>query len=371
MLAALTAALILGQINQQDIEGKWEYIGDPSLATTHIALYTRQARLDPPKYSPKKFGKDDPQPYEFDWLTAGYGRLEGDHALRMRVRVFSQERKGTGDKAPSVARMLMRLWDLKLKNLKTDHPLEYNNSIVDVYLCWGGTPGGEQEFAQDVEGSPPSIRKADTIYIYDLASFTDPVESAREVAHEYGHATLPAVGGFVQPEDWGNGFLGEKLFLRWVRNEMRAQHLGPEDAMGATLPALDAWVRKNVDPLVNRTGVDGPFFSMLEGQGQASMDAYIGLALYAETILPESVFARSLKLTGSAKASDYPAAIVSATEEKGRVVVEIPPALQGKDFWVPVGAGKVVGAHIVKKQNGWAMIHPNPIGAITIVGPGS
>ena len=42
-------------------------------------------------------------------------------------------------------------------------------------------------------------------------------EACRELAHEYGHAVLPAIGGFKSPEDWANGYLGERLFLRWLR----------------------------------------------------------------------------------------------------------------------------------------------------------
>jgi hypothetical protein len=371
LLPAVAALALLLPQQPTNYNLLWYYIGDPAAKTSHLAFPVLQDRLDPPKYSPKKFGTDDPQPYEFDWEALGYTKYtDEDPSWLLKFRIFSQERKAQGDRAPMVARMLVRLWDLDYRKFKFDHPLAYNSGIVDVYLCWGGTAGGEQRFDLDTEGKPPQVRKVNTIYVYDLGSFTDPLEMAREVAHEYGHAVLPAVGGFVQPEDWANGYLGEKLFLRWARDEMAAGRLSSEDVMGASLKALDGWVKKNVDPLVLPNATGGPQFGLLEGTGQGPMDAYNGLVLYADQILPPAVVAKSLKVMGSTKAKDYPGALVLACEQAGRVVVEPPAALPLKDFWVPLGDGKVTGAKVVRKDREWALIRPG-IGAITLVYEGS
>ena len=37
-------------------------------------------------------------------------------------------------------------------------------------------------------------------------------------------------------------FLGEKLFLTWIRDGMTEGRLGPDDVMGLTLPQLNAWL---------------------------------------------------------------------------------------------------------------------------------
>jgi hypothetical protein len=335
------------------------FFGDPKLPTTHLMYAVHLNRLDPPKYSPKKFGDTDPLPFEFDWEVDGYcKRVPEATRMDLLFRVFSQERKEKNDKGVAASDMLVHLWDLGYKKFKVDHLPLYGNE-VDVYLCWGGTPGGEQRMDVDLtEQKPPRERKVNTIYIYDLASFTNPIEMAREVAHEYGHAVLAAVGGFKTPEDWGNGQLGEKLFLTWCRAEMQAGRMGPNDVMGATLPMVDAWVKKNVDPLILDNALNGPSFELLGDTGQASMDAFTGLVCYADAFFPDDLVGMSLRLMTTDRAKDYPAALLLACQNKKRVVVSIPDIAKGKDFWVPLGNGTVNGGDIVKRNGDWALVHP-------------
>lgn len=345
------------------------FLGDIKDPKTNLAFSVPQDRLDPPKFSPQKFGDSDPQPYEFDWEVLGYGRIPTDTEFKEKFRVFTQIPTTQKNPAPSVARMLLRLWDMNYRRFKFDHKPVYNGGVVDVYLCFGGEPGGQQRFDIDYEGKPPREEKVDTIYIFDLASFTDPVEMAREVAHEYGHAVLTPVGGFQTPEDWGNGQLGEKLFLRWCRDEMAAGHITSEDVMGASLKGLDGWVKRRVDPLVVNEAANAPdLFDLLLGQGQGAMDAFTGLVCYADTIFPEDVVGRSLKLMQSTSAGDYPPALLEACEEKQRVVLGIPDLLQGKDLWVPLGKGTVQGGQVIRRRGDWALIRPGLTATTLIYG---
>jgi len=247
-----------------------------------------------------------------------------DKNLHARFRVFEQQKRENGDLAEQVARMALRLWDLSFQRLRRDHNPVTNFGIVDFYLCFGGKAGGEQLMDVDPQEKSPEggSKKVNTIYIYAIQTFTDPVEMAREVAHEYGHATLPPVGGFKEPEDWANGYLGERLFLKWIRDLMVTKAYGPFDAMGADLPSLDAWVKKKVDPLAESAGKAGPANPLLAKEGPKAMDAYLGLALYAEATLPAKVFGRSLLLTGSTAAVDYPKAIALAAEEPGLLCLQ-------------------------------------------------
>jgi hypothetical protein len=373
-LAALMLALAASPIQDPasqppDTNYKWVYLGDPKLPETHTMFLELMNRRKPAKYSPKKFGGSDAEPYEFDWEIDGYGKhFNADTKMDLRFRIFSQERKESGDVAPMVAQMLLRLWDLDFKKFKNDH-LELYRDLVDVYLCWGGAPGGEQRFDLDMDAeTPPREVHADTIYIYDLSSFTNPMEMAREVAHEYGHAVLTPVGGFVTPEDWSNGQLGEKIFLRWCRDEMAAGRLQSSDVMGATLPMVDVWVKENVDPLVTSIAETGPQFGMLDGQGQASMDAFTGLVCYADALFGDQVAGLSLKLMPSSKAKDYPAALLQACQETQKVIVGVPAILKGKDFWVPLGKGKVTGATILKRSGDWAQIRPGVVATTLVYG---
>ncbi len=314
----------------------------------------RHDPLDPPKLSPKRYPPGN-QKWEFNWLTTGFVRMDKDR-YDLRFRVFSQARKPSGDQAKAVARMGLRLWELLATRMSTDH-METQKGIhlVDIYLAWGGEAGGEQAFLEDIEAGRP--REANMIAIYDIESFTEPLEMAREVAHEYGHATLAAIGGFESPEDWGNGYLGEKLFLRWIRDEMLAGRLTKDDVMGARVTDLDAWVAANVTPLVRKAAAAPPNMKVLSGKGQKAMDEFLGLALYADSILPDKVFTRTLRLVGSMKAVDYPRAMVLACSENN-FTLEIPSILEGKPIWIPLGNGHVINAKVLAKAGNWVQIQP-------------
>jgi hypothetical protein len=209
-------------------------------------------------------------------------------------------------------------------------------------------------------------KSVNTIYIYDVNSFTDPIEMAREVAHEYGHAVLPAIGGYTAPEGWANGYLGEKLFMNWLRDGMAEGRLGPDDAMGATAAQLDAWLAQKSDPLVLDAAQTFPTDTWLANPTAAGMDHYLGLALFAGNVLPNSVFGRSMLLTGSTEAKDYPAALVLATEEPDEYEIKIPKLLADKPIWLPTGKGRITGGKILKFKAGWAQVQA-PEGTLTVV----
>lgn len=318
-------------------------------------IQVEMSPMDPSRKSPKVFG-DPPRPWEFEWLARGYCKAGTSNEYALRFRVYSQERKAKNDRAPIVTRMLTAMWENNFDRLQTDHSVNYNGRIVDVFLCWGGKAGGEQRFDKATEGG--RVKAVNTIYFYDLNSFTDPVETAREVAHEYGHAVLPAIGGYFLPESWANGYLGEKLFLSRIREAMALNVMTPEDAMGATKAQLDAWMAKNVDPLVMKAADNLPTKSYMSLKSAVGMDRYTGLALYASQLLPDSVFARSLQLTGSTEAEDYPEAIAMATEEPDRLTLTIPGNLKGKNIWIPLNKAKLTGANVLNRVGKWARIHP-------------
>lgn len=344
-LLALTATLLVGQSQFQSM-----VFTGPGETVERFRVWHFIDRQNPPKKSPK-------QKWDFEWLTAAYGAQNPELGLAMRFRVFNQMRRETNDLSPLVARMALRMWDFNVRRLRLEHSELYNRGIIDFYLCFGGEAGGEQLFDEEVENG--IARKVNTIYIYQIQSFQDPVEMAREVAHEYGHATLPPVGGFETPEEWGNGYLGEKLYLRWIRDEMRAKTFTPADAMGAELAGLDAWVKKNVDPLWTAAAANGPNMALLAGKGQNAMDAYLGLALYAELLLPREAFARSLKLTGSVQAKDYPDAIALAACEVPTRTLNVPASFVGKPMWIPMVQGsKVSGAAAKKRAGNWVQVVP-------------
>jgi hypothetical protein len=363
MLFAVVAASMVTQLTAPARDFSAELI-DPLTGAANALIIQKAERLDPPKFSPKKF---DGRRWEFDWATSAYATAQ-EGRKDIRFRVFSQERKADKDVALSVAVMDLRMWQLVHHKYKLDHPdMGSGFRVVDEYLCWGGDAGGEQSLGEDIEAGRP--RRANTIYIYDIASFRDPMEMAREVAHEYGHAVLPPVGGFKTPENWANGYLGEKLFLRWIRDSFEAGRLDAGSVMGTSFQSLDGWVKKNVDPLIVEAASRAPDKTLLAGQGQKAMNAYLGLMLYADSVLPSTVVSQSMKLVGSMSASDYPDAIVDAAS-RGSYTVNIPNLLYGKKLWLPIGKSKVQGGAVVARSGPWAQVLPTR-GPLVVIAPGS
>jgi len=326
----------------------------PSNSLTSLWTVQHLEPLDPLRESPKKFGADK-IPWLFPWLVAGFSRNgRNPSADELKFRVYSQEEKG--NRAPDVARMLLRLWDLNLKHLNLIHNPQFHLGLVDVFLCFGGQAGGEQLFDHEI-GPDKQLYKVNTIYIYDLSSFTDPVEMAREVAHEYGHATWHPIGGFKDPEEWSDGYLAEKVFLRWLRDGLASGDLTTADTMGATKEGLDKWLVAHADPLILSGAQTEPTSPLLADPSAAGMNAFIGLALFLQAAYPDRVFARSIELCGYS-AKDYPGAAVLAAEEPLEdVPLKIPPALIGKKIWLPLGTGKLSGAVSLRTNaDGWVQV---------------
>jgi hypothetical protein len=332
--------------------------------TSVITQY--QDRMDPPKHSPKRLGLGNAH-LRFDWQTAVYGFFppddQGTRKRYLRFHVFSQQRNGDVDPAMKVARELARLWEYNFRVLGLDNSSTFNDGDVDVYLCDTGRPGGEQLFDYDSE-TPSAHGGVNTIYIYDMPTFNDPMEMAREVAHEYGHASLAPVGGYTSPEDWANGYLGEKLFLRHILREFDAKRYFPEDVMGVDAEKLRGWVHTNVDPLVIAAAERGPDLAALKDRSSTGMDAYIGLGLYVDTIFSDADFERTQLWLPGTQAKDYPDAIVTAFDEPPKKrALTIPDYLKGKKIWIPVGTSKLGGAEVVKRSTDWAqvVVGSNPI----------
>ena len=344
---------------------------EPNNKPSRLMVYIRDVPLDPPKFSPKLFG-DPPQKWQFDWISSAFGPdpeaprdpQTGAQQARLRLRVFSQLKKSGYDHSTLVARQAIRMWDVAFHKYRIRHNEAINNGIIDFYLCFGGEAGGEFTQGEDIL---PNNRTAtvSTIYIYDIRSFSKPVEMAREIAHEYGHAVLPAVGGYTSPEYWANGALGEKFFMRILRDQYAKNLIGADDAMGATRAEVEAWVKANVDPLVLAAATNAPSKAQLADKGKPGMDAYIGVVLYADTVVPASVLTRSRMIMGSQNASDYPDALLRATQELPKITLSIPDYLSKKPIWIPLGKGKVAQAQVLKRSGDWAQIQPQA-GAVVI-----
>lgn len=312
----------------------------------------RLTPLETPKKSPQKFPPNQ-TPYEFLWLTEGFTKpYPAVPEPQLRFRIFSQlEITHTGT-SPAVAALLLRLWRFNYEEMIMDHKPDYRR-LVDVYLCEGGEPGGEHMFTEDLEAPKGQSSKANTIYIYELPTFVEPLEKLREIAHEYGHATLAAVGGYKAPEYWANGFLGEKLFLCRL-----AQEAGEQDwMMGTKVSDLKNWIEKECKPLSTSAAQASPF-TALKGNDEPAMDRYIGLMLWLQIVLPPKLVGRAMKFQSSSDATTVPKNVVDAIEGAGPFTFTVPDHLRQKTIWLPFGNFTLKGAKVLTKKSGWVQVQP-------------
>ncbi|MCW5942168.1 MAG: hypothetical protein KIS66_08040 [Fimbriimonadaceae bacterium] len=345
----LPLLFLLGQA-QVEPAGKMYDLTNPFGGSPRARVIESFERMPISKVAPK-----DPT-WQYDWASSGFGKVPGDETFRLRTLVYSQ--KARDDHRADVARLAMRLWELNMTRLFVDNPSEYGK-VVTFYLSFGGEAGGEQMFAVDPQIqqiSPGRSAKVNTVYLYDIASFKGPVQMAREVAHEYGHATLPAIGLYAAPEKWASGYLGERLYLRWIRDLMASGKLAPEDAMGATLDGLDGWVKGHCDPLEDRIATKGPDSALLAKDSSDAMDEFLGLALYTARLLGPTDLQKSYKLNATNSGLGYLKGLKELISARESLVYELPSSWQGRDVYLPTEGKPVKGAEVLLQRDGWTKV---------------
>jgi len=214
--------------------------------------------------------------YVFDDTATLYGTISGAWPLRFRVFYPSPDLSATkADHAPlarQVLRALLKFYWLGWEYLGRQ-AMFGPQGVIDVWLCEGGDGAGEQW--------------QNNLYLYQINTPRDGLEWLREIAHEYGHHTLPAVGPFPQVqqhEPWLNGELGERVYLPWLAANLPA---GTEQ----TPWEQEAAERFQVYQQLYSTSLIGKFLkagvrtpagdTLLEGGSDAAADYFLGLAMYA------------------------------------------------------------------------------------------
>ncbi len=167
------------------------------------------------------------------------------------------------------ARLLAILWGLAERRFGVLNA-RLRSGCADVWICRDGDAGGEQTRT--------------SIYLYDAMGGRSDFEWARTIAHEYGHYLLPGPSGYTDPESWSNGIFGERLFTGWIRDELRSGRLTPDDTALMTLPSVEDYCAKQVDPLIERIATGGPDTERLARKDKQGMDEAIALLLYADRI---------------------------------------------------------------------------------------
>ncbi|NLH99860.1 MAG: hypothetical protein GX446_10280 [Chthonomonadales bacterium] len=168
--------------------------------------------------------------------------------------------------ATRVARFLGLLWAYADTRFRVLSP-RLRSGVASVWLCRDGSGGAEQS--------------RDAIHIYEASADRSDLEWARTLAHEYGHYLLPGPSGYAEPEPWSNGILGERLFLGWLRDDIRAGVLPASDSVYLTADTANEYHAKQVEPLVERIARRGVDRALIDDRGRRGMDEAIALLLYA------------------------------------------------------------------------------------------
>jgi hypothetical protein len=343
LLLSFTADFSAGQ---QDEQLNMQELSMPGVDEPKLLMSIPAEKLSPAQKSPK-------HEWIFEYQSLGYGRPNPADAYKLRFRVFSQYRKLANDPAELGTRMLLRMWWMLRSRMNLDHGEDYNR-FVDVYFSFGGVAGGEQLF--DKEFRNGFAVRVNTVYIYDVPSFSQPIEMAREIAHEYGHAVLPPVGSFKKPEAWGNGDLGERVFLQWMLRDLKENKIESRDVMNALPKELEEYTKTKVDPLVMAVRDSGPDWKALKSM--ETMDAYLGVLLWAERLVNPELFSKILNSNATGDAVGAAKGLLDTIETQKSVTLQT-KGREGTTVWIPVGKMKITGATLVKRANDWAAVKVN------------
>ena len=118
------------------------------------------------------------------------------------------------------------------------------------------------------------------LYLYQVTQPRTVIEWVRVLAHEWGHLTLPAARGFREPEGDASGFLGERLYLKWLNEDARALPRKFDDF--CEREGLQLYSDRQITPLISLYNGSGPSDKRLDQNSGGAMDYYIGMALSAD-----------------------------------------------------------------------------------------
>jgi hypothetical protein len=175
---------------------------------------------------------------------------------------------------------------------------EYTN----VWLGRGGQAGGE-EYQRNLYLSAVEVERA-------------PAEWLRELAHEYAHLTLPLAGPFSAPERWASGYLGERLYLKWLLHDNAQTAVWDQPVDG------DAYVNVQVTPLRDRflaRGTADPAFHKLDADG---MQFFIARVLAVEALYGPAFLRRLLDEVSSPRPQNLELTLAAAFRELDTVTAD-------------------------------------------------
>lgn len=340
-----------GQLVPDIIQGEWPTVDNPALK---VMVYHQLLPLQEAKICPS-------HDWKYPFATIGMGTTPSNPSYVQRFRIFAQARSQSHDDiAQWTARMFVRLWSNNFNRFDIDHAVQYRR-LVDVYLAFGGEPGGEHKFevdGQDVDNDNRP-QPASSIYIYQAWQIENPIQLAREIAHEYGHASIPPVGPFDGPEDWANGDAGERIYMRWLSKDLKAGKITMADVVNADPALVEKQVQEKFFPLATKIGINSPNPALTKGKSEQAYWEYVGTACHASEILPPRRLMRAMMLGGQNAATFYKE-LSTIAEETAEFTFPVPDYMKGEPFYIPgkFNSAQVKGATVLTSKNGWTKLKP-------------
>jgi len=232
-----------------------------------FVLVTPRAFAPPAPVSDPRFG------WRFSRAVVLYG-VRHDKRPGLARRVVVHFEPDERDKAIRAARLYARLLRLHQERTGREAIFRRDAPSADVWLC--------EDKPERTPNFGGETRDKD-VYIYAVGSERTTVEWTRTLVHEWGHLTLSAARGFSDPETDAAGYLGERLYLKWLREDEAAQAAtGADDEDGVTTTDLDIYYKRQIAPLIARFHEAGPQSPVFAQTGQAAMDLYIGAVLASD-----------------------------------------------------------------------------------------
>ncbi len=235
------------------------------LLTTYPLLPSAIYQHDP-KYG-RTAGKIDDD-WTFAHMFYAYAHDTKASCWNLRFRVMWQDVPGKGEERRQFARQTAQLL-LRLSEVVDAYtglvPRFTDHGAINVWLAEKHEAGGEA--------------LNENLYLYGMDTPRSSAEWVREIAHEYGHLSLPPVTGYTQPESQATGLLGERLFVHWL--------LLNTAVPGTPLPWLqamdaDEFTLNRYFQIISRFTQLGPLDQALDNTNEEAMNAFVGLALYLE-----------------------------------------------------------------------------------------
>lgn len=226
-------------------------------------------------------------------------------------------------RAEQTARLTARLLRLHRERFGQEAVFPRAAAASDVWLCSGAPPAANSTKSTLIGGET----RASNVFVWNTQSERSDLEWVRTVAHEWGHLTLPGARGFSSPENDAAGFLGERLFLRWMESEQSRLTPAPQD--GTTATELARYTERQTTPLAERFRDGGPLHSLFSENGADAMDYYIGAACAFEDAFGSRLLGQALFSIDGDKPRDLLSAMSAAVSAIGSVAIKLPA-------WVPL-----------------------------------